>query len=136
MSKDGGARLENFAKDDERYDKDSRHYYDVDFTNPNAERIVQDIDPLAMALLPEDLKLKSDLTGYLYNAVNTGDQKTEQQHIKELYGDFFGLNKQDPQGTILATLEDRFNNGLITKDQYDVAKNSVNRVFGYPTFGV
>lgn len=129
MYYDGGARLDNYGKDDPRYDNNQRRYMDVDFTNPESEKSIQDIDPLALALLPEDVRLKSDLTGYLVNAVQTGDLANKGTRTQELYNRFGGYD------SIKSAIEDRFKTGLITEEQKNSALASVDRVMGYkPTY--
>lgn len=119
VGKDGNARLDNLGTDP-LTGQTWRHYYDVDWSNPEIGGIVAAINPLAAFLSKGDKKLTSDYAGYLTNAaMSSGNpidnimhfiEKTGLDHDK-LYGGIHLLSKSQG-GNLDDNLADAYKNAL------------------------
>jgi len=122
---DGGAELEN--QNPTNGMSGFRHYYDVDWSDPNAGEMVGSLAPLSSAMGLDD-KAASDFTGYLYNSVNSGGDPSKRR--SDLYNAIYGSGDAG-RNKAAETVWASFNAGNITAEQRNSQLADVDEQYGW-----
>jgi hypothetical protein len=122
---DGGAMLNNIGT--EGMPGNQRHYYDVDWSDPNAGQLVGDINPLALAL-SFDEKTQADLVGEFYNGAIAG--KDPQSRIADYYNKLPGQSAMDKRNFIYENVQNAYKEGRITESERNAYLAGIDAHFG------
>lgn len=118
---DGDHKLDNKGANIDG--KDKRHYYDVDFSDPNIGITVADLDPIGAIMAGGNEKGTKDATGKWVNAVtSSGDPKA---NTLKVYTDL-GFDRN----TAWQTIDEMVKAKKLDQAKGDAYKNSIDRVFG------
>lgn len=118
---DGRHELQNVGSNIDG--KNSRHYYDVDFSDSNAASVVADLDPIGAIMGGGNQKLTEQATGKWVNAVtSSGDPKA---NTLKVYTDL-GFDRNSAWQTIDEMVKAK----KLDQAKGDAYKNSIDRVFG------
>lgn len=125
MGKDGGAAIQNWDG------QTSRPYYQWDTTSPLSHQAIGWVNPIAEMLAGKNEKLKTDLAGYLVNAVTTGATTLEGVRANVL-----GLIQQYgfDEASMRAAIDEMLNSGEITPEQREAYQYGIGTLMlGDPT---
>lgn len=113
---DGGHRYKNL-------DGSERAPYDVDFSNPTSAQAVGWVQPLAAVLTGGNIKLRTDLTGYIVNAAQSNAESLNEVK-RNVLAIFSALNASPAEfAEALAQLE---NSGTLSAEEFAAYANGLS----------